>query len=66
MDSVLGLTIGLVFLALAFGIRAFREKKQMEKLKKRLRYLSERLEAVEKFNGLNQTNTDFTLRKSLR
>ena len=61
MDS--SMAIGFVLLSFAFGILAIRTERQINRLKKRARFLHERLEAVEKFNGLNQTNTDIRMYK---
>lgn len=58
MDLLSGLGIAFALLTLAVGILAIRLEREVKKLKKRARYLNERLEAVEKFNGLNATNTD--------
>lgn len=64
MESSFGFAIGFMLLVLALGIRAMQDKRQIDKMKRRIRALSERLEAVEKFNGLNQTSTDFSVRRS--
>lgn len=58
MDLITGLSVGFSILTLAVGVLTIRLEREIKKLRKRSRYLGERLEAVEKFNGLNQTNTD--------
>ena len=63
MDVSLGLPIAFLLLSLALAILAVRARRDIDKLKKRTRLLHERLEAVEKFNGLSMTDTNITLRK---
>lgn len=63
MDITTGFTIGFVLLTFAFGIFFIRAEREIAKLKKRARFLHERLEAVEKFNGLNMTNTDIRIHR---
>jgi hypothetical protein len=62
MEHILGLTVGMTLLALYFIVFSFRAEREINRLKKRTRYLNERLEAVEKFNGLGMTNTDINIR----
>lgn len=61
MENVLGLTIGMSLLAVYFIVFTIRSEREINRLKKRTRYLNERLEAVEKFNGLGMTNTDINI-----
>lgn len=58
MDLLTGLCISFGILTLAVAMLAIRLEREIRKLKRRNRFLHERLEAVEKFNGLNATNTD--------
>jgi len=62
MENMLGLTVGMSLLALYFFVFTIRSEREINRLKKRTRYLNERLEAVEKFNGLGMTNTDINIR----
>ena len=61
MDLSTGLSVAMLIFATAFGIYVVHAEQELRKLKKRARYLNERLEAVEKFSGLNQTNTDIRI-----
>ena len=58
MDILTGLSVSFALLSLFMGLLFFRSERQVRRLIKRCRSLNERLEAVEKFNGLNSTNTD--------
>lgn len=61
MDINTGLSVAILFLTTALGLYVVHVEHELRRLKKRARYLGERLEAVEKFNGLNQTNTDIRI-----
>jgi hypothetical protein len=62
MENVMGISLGLALLAIYFVVFTIRSEREITRLKKRTRYLNERLEAVEKFNGLGMTNTDINIR----
>lgn len=64
MDINTGLSVAILIITAAAGLYVFHSERELRKVKRRLRFLHERLEAVEKFNGLNQTNTDIRIMKS--
>ena len=64
MEIVTGISLAVLIITAAMGVYVLHSEREMKKIKRRTRQLNERLEAVEKFNGLNQTNTDIRVLKS--
>ena len=63
MDLLTALSLGFALLTLLFAIFVVRNQREIGRIKKRLRNLNERMESVEKFNGLSATNTDIHVRR---
>ncbi len=64
MDINTGLSVAILIITSALALYVFHAEREIRKVKRRLRFLHERLEAVEKFNGLNSTNTDIRIMKT--